>query len=87
MNALGQIDSIHIIESGSIVKPFQAQVKRCEESLIRIGSFDQMLVDNKITTHKIERDSFEYSRLFEYWTQKSYESKKIAISMLDELDT
>jgi len=31
--------------------------------------------------------SFEYSRLFEYWTQKSYESKKIAISMLDELDT
>lgn len=30
--------------------------------------------------------SYEYTRLFEYWTQKSYESKKAAITMLDELD-
>ena len=54
---------------------------------MKLEYFSQLLDKAGIATHKLQRESHEFVKLFEYWTQKSYESRRIALSMLDELDT
>lgn len=73
VNLLGQENLLHIIDNGNVVeRPFSQMVKRCDESLQKIGVLIDALKKRQVEFEEYDdTESLFVEKMYEIWQQES----------------
>lgn len=84
---LGETKLVHIVPSGAPVlsRPFIAQVRRCDESLLKIGNLEGLLQARGIHQLRSEVSAQGYCDLYRLWKEQYERSGAHPSNILNDI--